>query len=102
MDAIDVHPEKWFWDTNYPMRVLYDDGEYSFVWGKYEGNKALGARWNISEDGSPRGYPGRGEYPTWYIEPNFITRAILTRLQGLATNPDYIVNIRFALEELED
>lgn len=102
MKAEEVKPQKWLWDESYPLRVLYDDGEYSVIWGKYEDNKALGVRWN---DGTNVGYPGQGVHPTWYVEPDFIAIAILQRVLTLAIdNKDckYLENIKFAINELTD
>jgi len=102
MDAKDVKPRKWLQDPQYPIRVLYDDGDYSLIWGKYDGKPALGVRWNESEN-SEAGYPyGRGG-PEWYVEPNFLALTILNRLLCLAIdNNEYenIDNIQFALTEL--
>ena len=50
MRANEVRPQKWLLDVNYPIRVLYDDGDYSAIWGKYENIKALGVRWNGGTD----------------------------------------------------
>ena len=74
MRAEEVRPQKWLWDENYSIRVLYDDGDYSVIWGKYENVRALGVRWN---GGTDVGYPGQGGHPTWYVEPDFIAIAIL-------------------------
>lgn len=101
MDAIDVIPEKWRQDSNYPIRVLYDDGEYSVAWGKFENSRALGVRWN---GGKGIGYPAQGNYPTWYVEPDFIAIGLLNHLhsQALVTsNSEFNVeNILFAINEL--
>jgi hypothetical protein len=32
MKAEKVTPQKWLWDAAYPLRVLYDDGDYSIIW----------------------------------------------------------------------
>lgn len=74
MRAINVTPEKWR-----DIKIIYDDGEYSVIWGKYEGKDALGARWN-GEDNAAVGYPNQGGNPTWYVEPDFISIAILQKL----------------------
>ena len=100
MKASEVNPKNWNWDPNYPIRVLYDDEDYSLIWGKYKEKKALGARWSGDEE---RGYPGQGEYPTWYVEPDFISIAILQRLLTQAIDSDelkYVDNIYFAISEL--
>src|ERR1051326_233499 len=103
MKALEVRPLKWLQDPEYQPRVLYDDDEYSFIWGKYENIPALGARWNVSEE-SKRGYPGFAEHPTWYVEPDFIAITILHRLRTMAIEANdltYLENIRFAIEELQ-
>ena len=77
MKANEVAPQKWRQDLSYPIRVLYDDGKYSVIWGKYEDTKSLGVRWN---GGTDVGYPGQGAHPTWYVEPDFIAISILQRI----------------------
>jgi hypothetical protein len=37
MDAKDVLPGKW---QDAPIRVLFDDGNYSVIWGEYDGTLA--------------------------------------------------------------
>jgi hypothetical protein len=70
----DVRPAKWS-----DVRDLYDDGEYSAIWGRYDNHalKCVGVRWNNS-------YPAQGEYPLWYVEPDFMTEAVLQRLLSCA------------------
>lgn len=100
MKAKEVNPEKWLRDKNYPIRVLYDDGTYSVIWGKYENNKSLGVRWSGANG---VGYPSQGGHPTWYVEPDFIAVAILQRLLTLAIDKnekEFLNNIIFALSEL--
>ena len=100
MDAADVRPKDWLWDENYPVKVLFDDGEYSAIWGKYQDQPALGVRWN---GGTDRGYPGQGGHPTWYVEPDFIAVTILHRLFTSAIetgNSDHMENIQIAIREL--
>ncbi|HOF62574.1 MAG TPA: hypothetical protein PLM82_13440 [Candidatus Latescibacteria bacterium] len=43
----DVRPEKW---SN--VLDLYDDGEYSAIWGNYDENpkRCLGVRWNEGQN----------------------------------------------------
>ena len=104
MNANEVKPHRWCWDDSYPIKVLYDDGEYSVIWGKYDGVKFLGTRWNgdeIQED--DKGYPRQGKYPTWYVEPDFIATAILQKLLNEAIEngkKKFIDNIIFAIKEL--
>lgn len=102
MKAKEVKPKDWLIDANYPVRVLYDDGEYSVIWGKYQDHRALGVRWN---GGTERGYPGQGAHPTWYVEPDFIAIVILQRLQILAIENrqnQNLQNINYAISELLD
>lgn len=100
MRAHEVKPHKWQWDANYPIRILYDDDEYSVIWGKYENTKALGVRWN---GGTEIGFPGQGAHPTWYVEPDFIAISILQRLLTLAIDNNEVEsleNLHFAISEL--
>jgi hypothetical protein len=69
-----VRPQKW-------SRVidLYDDGDYSAIWGSYEDSslRCLGVRWN---GGQSHGYPNQGNNPLWYVEPEFMTKNVLLEL----------------------
>lgn len=99
----DVRPGKW---SN--VLDLYDDGEYSAVWGNYDGNpkRCLGVRWN--EGANPAiGYPSLFRHPQWYIEPDFATQGVLNALfnkvlevPSLPRHAEYKVNIIKAQEEL--
>jgi hypothetical protein len=87
-----VRPKKWKNIIN-----LYDDGNYSAVWGNYEGSKrrCLGVRWNNS-------YPSQGKYPVWYVEPEFLTKCLLLEMaNSLKKNPKNgnIKNINIAISE---
>ncbi len=102
MNADQVKPQKWLRDENYPIRVLYDDGEYSIIWGKFENHRAMGVRWN---GGTAVGFPGQGGHATWYVEPDFIAVSILQRLLTMAqdcADRTYYENILFAIQELND
>lgn len=95
MDAKDVKPKDWLMDKDYPIRVLYDNGEYSVIWGKYRDTICLGTRWNYSGLDS--------EKPSWYIEPDFLASSILQRLLTMALDSEnygYLENINFAINEL--
>jgi hypothetical protein len=81
MDATQVVPKRWQLDESYAIKVLYDDGEYSVIWGKYDNVRALGTRWNGEGD---NGYPSLFGNPMWFVEPDFIAIAILQRLQTMA------------------
>ena len=71
----EVRPKRW---SN--VIDLYDDGEYSVIWGSYDESetKSLGVRWNGSDNN--RGYPSQGKYPLWYVEPDFLVKAIILDL----------------------
>lgn len=78
--ANSVRPGKWTHITD-----LYDDGESSAVWGNFEeaAHKCLGVRWNDS-------FPSQGGNPLWYVEPDFVTKAILLELlYRVTTNPSF-------------
>jgi hypothetical protein len=68
--ATDVNPGKWS-----EIKVLFDDGTYSVVEGKYEGQPALGERWNGGANG--HGFPNQGGNPLWHVVPQFLCRAVL-------------------------
>lgn len=82
-----VRPEKWN-----DILDLFDDGEYSAIWGNYNGAKTrcLGVRWN-GEEGNV-GYPNQGINPLWYIEPKFLTIPILSGLLLVVEADDTIKN----------
>lgn len=77
--AATVVPKKW---TN--IIILYDDGDYSVIWGSYDGNlnRCLGVRWNGDVNGD--GYPNLGGNPLWYVEPKFLTEPILLSLLSIS------------------
>ncbi len=96
-----VRPQRW-------SRILdlYDDGDYSAIWGSYDGNnqRCLGVRWN-GNPGEP-GYPSQGGNPLWFVEADFLTRAkLLLLLNTVNSNPQFsnrnslIQNILIALQE---
>jgi hypothetical protein len=70
-----VRPKKW---EN--VLDLYDDGEYSAIWGSYDGEpvRCLGVRWN--GEGGGVGYPNQGPNPLWHVEPAFLAKGILFAL----------------------
>ena len=73
----DVRPKIWDEST---ILDLYDDGEYSAIWGVREDDnlRSLGVRWNGNDDYV--GYPNQGKNPTWYSEPRFLEPVILAEL----------------------
>lgn len=100
----DVRPAKWT-----QCMDLFDDGRYSAVWGRYDGNdhKCLGVRWNGSDGES--GYPNQGNNPLWYVEPSFLTELILQTLlaivqegQGSRRRDEYVRNLKAALKEFRE
>lgn len=102
-NAIDVAPKDWT-----EISVLYDDGMYSVIWGRFRNNriKSLGVRWNGGA--GEKGYPSFGKYPLWYREADFldmpILRGLLEKHQGATPSPKteaYIQRIEVALKEAE-
>lgn len=94
MNTPKENSREWTKDPNYPIRVLYDDGDYTIIWGKHYDTPALASRWNLTNE---------KEKPHWHIEPNFIANAILQRLLTFAIdrpNYGYYDNILFAISEL--
>jgi hypothetical protein len=96
-----VRPKRW---SN--VVDLYDDGEFSAVWGDYLGRdgktyRCVGTRWNGDEDDPEDiGYPLRGAYPVWYCEPDLLAIAVLERLlEEVKKYPRHgnVANIRKAL-----
>jgi hypothetical protein len=103
----EVLPKKWT-DVIY----LFDDGEYSAIWGTYQEDntrhKYLGVRWNGGNNPDSLGYPSQGGNPLWYCEPDFLSRPILEALQNelvritpITQRNEYQRNISIALSECE-
>ena len=99
----EVRPK--IWDEN-TIVDLYDDGEYSAIWGvrENEGKRSLGVRWNGS--GEYPGYPNQGKNPLWYSEPRFLEESLLHALlakvlsnKNLSRREEFMENILSALEE---
>lgn len=95
-----VRPPKWEDAID-----LYDDGDYSAIWGNYDGSvrRCLGVRWN---GGDECGYPNQGSNPLWYVEPDFLTRQMLQALlDAVVSYPanqrhnQYVQNILITLAE---
>lgn len=57
------------------VRVLFDNGWYSVIAGEYEGEYALGERWNGKGDGL--GFPSQAGYPIWHVVPKFLFLPVL-------------------------
>ena len=63
--------------------ILYNDAEFSIVWGSWQGNpKTLGMRWNDSP--GPNGFPTSRETfrPVWFVIPNHLALPLATSLLG--------------------
>lgn len=94
----DVRPLAWS-----DIRVLYDDGSYSIIYGKYEKRWAVGVRWN-GEPGTV-GHPSARGYPLWHVIPKFlevptVEAALLELIKGSGPE-EYIEAIRQVLLDLE-
>lgn len=83
----EVRPARW------NIRgVLFDNGVHSAVWGEYDhesGHRDLrvGTRWNGS-DAHPAGHPADAGTPLWYVQPPFLTGAILIQLLHVVTGDE--------------
>ena len=73
-------------DSMFPIhKVLYDDNEFSVIWGTWDkGDKCLGMRWNGSPSSTyPNGYPvGKGGRPVWLVIPVDLSVPFVTALLG--------------------
>ncbi len=91
----EVRPNKW---SN--IKDLYDDNEYSAIWGDYNGDKGkLGVRWN---GGQNFGFPHQGKYSLWYIEPVYLVRNILIELLYKVNQNNESGNIKNILQALKE
>lgn len=71
MDGKDVKPKKWG-----NIKVLYDDGETSIIYGVYDNKKkCIAIRWN--KDPNEPGFPKQGKYPTWFVFPDWLFGPVL-------------------------
>ena len=76
-----VIPGRWT-DT----AVLFDNGRYSVITGRYDSDWALGERWNGREDAV--GFPSQGGNPLWHVVPDFLALPVLHGLlDELGKNP---------------
>jgi len=99
----DVKPKKWSNEI-----ILFDDGNYSAIWGNYENSakRSLGVRWN--GQGSEQGFPNQGSYPIWFVEYKFLVKPILLELYFQTLNlqkseaKTYLENIKQALSEVQN
>jgi hypothetical protein len=80
MDPLEVN------DGMFPVhRVLYNNGEFSIIWGTWDkGDQCLGMRWNGDPNSSyPNGYPtGKGLRPIWLVIPTDLSIPFVTSLLG--------------------
>ena len=94
-EAINVRPARWT-----DIKILWDDGDYSAIWGKFDGEERLGVRWNGYDDNI--GYPSQGGNALWYAEPDLLTTPILRELLIKSVQngcpEEYINNINTALK----
>ena len=79
-NAVDVTPLRW---SN--IIVLFDDGDYSVIWGNYDNSKkrVIGVRWNgndVLEGQSDKGFPTSRGKPVWHVEAEFLTLPIVSKL----------------------
>jgi len=91
-----VRPHKW---SN--VIDLYDDGDYSLVWGCYDNSeeRCLGVRWNGDEG---LGFPNQSGYPVWHVEPGFLTKSILLELLDRVNNNRSLGDINNILTALRE
>jgi len=97
-----VRPLKW---SDKDTIDLYDDKEYSAVWGTYDNSphRRLGVRLNGVSNAV--GYPNYGNYPIWFIEPDFLSKMILLEfLSRVLKDPTKgnLKNIETALKECQE
>lgn len=95
--ASEVTPGKWS-----DIRVLFDNGWYSVIAGEYEGEYAMGERWN-GDEGEP-GFPSQGGHPLWHVVPDFLRPAVLAALRdelGRTDSADNRAQAAAVLRELE-
>jgi len=60
-------------------KVLYDDKEFSAIWGKFAGKpNCLGIRWNKVP--TSVGFPNQGGQKLWFVVPDWLVKAVLFAL----------------------
>jgi hypothetical protein len=94
MDPHKVRPAKFNVFT-----VIYDDGEFSVAYGKWENDEPrLAMRWNGDTD-NDIGYPSQGGNPLWFQLPNdgIWTREILKAIDNIAGFEDRIEELNSKL-----
>jgi len=91
----EVQPQKWSSD----VLTLFDNGDFSVIYGRYENNekKCLGIRWNGDDSGNA-GYPKAFGKPVWFVMPEMLTLAVLFGLRP--SQREYRENVEKLLGEL--
>ncbi|SBV38207.1 hypothetical protein BN7874_038 [Phage NCTB] len=99
--AIDVTHKKW---NN--TKVLFDDGNFSAIIGKYDGSSyfSIAVRWN--GEGDDPGYPKLFKKPVWFNIPDYLAIGMVHTLQlrhieAHSLDDNYLSNTRFALHVLQ-
>jgi hypothetical protein len=82
----DVNPHNFHVDE-----VLYDDGDFSIVWGTWEAHmRCLAMRWNGKDDDA--GYPKTFGNPVWFVLPPTLSKPITAAILGVpGTNPTAVI-----------
>jgi hypothetical protein len=68
------------------VRVLYNDtlGGWSVAEVNWEGNEAVGIRWNGADGETGVGNPQSRGHPTWFILPQPLEQAVLKEVERLS------------------
>ncbi|MCB0126370.1 MAG: hypothetical protein KDE58_29130 [Caldilineaceae bacterium] len=71
-------------------QIIYNDGEFSIVWGKWqEEEMRLAMRWN--GEGTNQGYPKTFGNPVWFLLPVEITFPILRGMLGVDISDNKVI-----------
>jgi len=98
--AKEVNPRLWS-----DIKVLFDNNIYSVVCGRYNGDLAIGERWNGSNSGD-NGFPCQGAYPLWHVVPEFLWGSVLLGVLSQLSSERYVgyeeheKNTRLAIADL--
>jgi hypothetical protein len=66
-------------------QIIYNDGDFSIVWGEWEdGNMHLAMRWNGSDNDA--GYPKTFGHPVWFLIPAGLSIPILRGVLGIGSS----------------
>ena len=75
MNPQDVHGPRTHWKLD---RVIFNAGSWSLAQGKWDGEDALGIRWNgESDNDADIGFPKSRSGPLWFIVPDPLKPLIL-------------------------